>query len=176
MPTTITYAQFRRLNRILIIYQKSCLGLQTCAVAEDADQAAAGQLHVPVVALHRLVAPPTVFHGPWACGHAHQALEATGDPAQIDQRRSDRLGGHLRQLLTLPQQRRQRATQAEAAVTQHLDLFQRISVDPASVSVVRYTERRPFVLRMNDSSTPLSAYSKRRRRRRRSSSPAEPPR
>ena len=32
----------------------------------------------------------------------------------------------------------------------HLDLFQRISVDPASVSVVRYTERRPFVVRAND--------------------------
>lgn len=32
----------------------------------------------------------------------------------------------------------------------HLDLFQRIHVDPASLSVVRYTERRPFVLRTND--------------------------
>jgi broad specificity phosphatase PhoE len=32
----------------------------------------------------------------------------------------------------------------------HLDDFQRISVDPASVSVVRYTSRKPFVLRLND--------------------------
>ena len=32
----------------------------------------------------------------------------------------------------------------------HLDDFQRIMVDPASVSVVRYTSRRPFVLRVND--------------------------
>ena len=32
----------------------------------------------------------------------------------------------------------------------HLDLFQRIHVDPASTSVVRYTDRRPFVLRTND--------------------------
>jgi probable phosphomutase (TIGR03848 family) len=32
----------------------------------------------------------------------------------------------------------------------HLDLFQRIVVDPCSVSVVRYTELRPFVVRMND--------------------------
>ncbi|MGV1008806.1 MAG: MSMEG_4193 family putative phosphomutase [Dermatophilaceae bacterium] len=32
----------------------------------------------------------------------------------------------------------------------HLDLFQRIHVDPASMSVVRYTDRRPFVLRVND--------------------------
>jgi probable phosphomutase (TIGR03848 family) len=32
----------------------------------------------------------------------------------------------------------------------HLDQFQRIMVDPASVSVVRYTPRRPFVVRTND--------------------------
>jgi probable phosphomutase (TIGR03848 family) len=32
----------------------------------------------------------------------------------------------------------------------HLDEFQRIVVNPASVSVVNYTELRPFVVRMND--------------------------
>lgn len=32
----------------------------------------------------------------------------------------------------------------------HLDAFQRMHVDPASVSVVRYTPRRPFVLKVND--------------------------
>ena len=32
----------------------------------------------------------------------------------------------------------------------HLDQFQRIVVDPASISVVTYTETRPFVVRMND--------------------------
>lgn len=31
----------------------------------------------------------------------------------------------------------------------HLDLFQRIRVDPASVSVVRYTAERPYVLTQN---------------------------
>jgi probable phosphomutase (TIGR03848 family) len=36
------------------------------------------------------------------------------------------------------------------ALGQHLDSFQRIVVDPASVSVVRYTDTRPFVLRVND--------------------------
>ncbi|MET8853244.1 histidine phosphatase family protein [Amycolatopsis sp. NPDC004625] len=36
------------------------------------------------------------------------------------------------------------------ALGQHLDAFQRIVVDPASVSVVRYTETRPFVVRVND--------------------------
>ena len=39
----------------------------------------------------------------------------------------------------------------------HLDLFQRIAVDPASVSVVRYTSERPFVVRMNDSGARRSA-------------------
>ena len=32
----------------------------------------------------------------------------------------------------------------------HLDMFQRIQVDPCSLSMVRYTPLRPFVLRMND--------------------------
>src|SRR3954468_18727211 len=32
----------------------------------------------------------------------------------------------------------------------HLDAFQRIVVDPASLSVISYTDTRPFVVRMND--------------------------
>ncbi len=36
------------------------------------------------------------------------------------------------------------------AMGMHLDLFQRISVDPCSLTVIRYTERRPFVIRVND--------------------------
>lgn len=32
----------------------------------------------------------------------------------------------------------------------HLDQFQRLQVDPCSVSVVRYTPLRPFVVRVND--------------------------
>ncbi|HEY0001418.1 MAG TPA: histidine phosphatase family protein, partial [Actinoplanes sp.] len=39
----------------------------------------------------------------------------------------------------------------------HLDQFQRIVVDPASISVVTYTETRPFVLRVNDSGGDVSA-------------------
>jgi probable phosphomutase (TIGR03848 family) len=42
-----------------------------------------------------------------------------------------------------------KAVLADAAGA-HLDQFQRIQVDPASVSVVRYTARRPFLLRSND--------------------------
>ncbi|KLL11025.1 MULTISPECIES: histidine phosphatase family protein [Protofrankia] len=32
----------------------------------------------------------------------------------------------------------------------HLDLFQRILIDPCSLTIIRYTERRPFVIRVND--------------------------
>ena len=42
-----------------------------------------------------------------------------------------------------------KAVLAHAAGT-HLDDFQRFVVDPGSVSVVRYTSRKPFVLRLND--------------------------
>jgi probable phosphomutase (TIGR03848 family) len=38
----------------------------------------------------------------------------------------------------------------------HLDAFQRIMVDPASLSVVRYTPGRPFVLTMNSTAGDLS--------------------
>lgn len=38
----------------------------------------------------------------------------------------------------------------------HLDGFQRIVADPCSVSVVRYTETRPFVLKINDTGSDLS--------------------
>ena len=54
------------------------------------------------------------------------------------------------------------------ALGTHLDAFQRIVVDPASVSVVRYTPTRPFVLRSNDSGGDLAALvpeGKGRRRR-----------
>ncbi|MET0135242.1 MAG: histidine phosphatase family protein [Kibdelosporangium sp.] len=43
------------------------------------------------------------------------------------------------------------------ALGQHLDAFQRIVVDPSSVSVVRYTDTRPFVLRTNDTGGGLAS-------------------
>ncbi|GAB2673515.1 histidine phosphatase family protein [Thalassiella azotivora] len=59
------------------------------------------------------------------------------------------------------------------ALAMHLDAFQRIVVDPCSLSVVRYTALRPFVLRTNDSDGALAALVPRRRaRRRRTSSDA----
>jgi 2,3-bisphosphoglycerate-dependent phosphoglycerate mutase len=42
------------------------------------------------------------------------------------------------------------------ALGMHLDAFQRIVVDPASLSVVRYTEMRPFVVSLNSSSGSLA--------------------
>lgn len=39
---------------------------------------------------------------------------------------------------------------AADALGLHLDLFQRIQVDPCSLTVIRYTDLRPFVVRLND--------------------------
>lgn len=39
----------------------------------------------------------------------------------------------------------------------HLDLFQRIVVDPGSVTVIRYTPLRPFLVRLNDTGGDLAA-------------------
>lgn len=39
----------------------------------------------------------------------------------------------------------------------HLDSFQRIGVDPCSVSVISYTPTRPFVVRVNDTGGDLSS-------------------
>ncbi len=53
----------------------------------------------------------------------------------------------------------------------HLDLFQRIVADPASLTVVRYTDLRPFVVRLNDVGGAVDDLlpPKRKRARRRSS-------
>jgi probable phosphomutase (TIGR03848 family) len=48
----------------------------------------------------------------------------------------------------------------------HLDLFQRIAVDPAGVSVIAYAELRPFLFRLNDTGS-LQALAPRTRRGRR---------
>jgi probable phosphomutase (TIGR03848 family) len=49
----------------------------------------------------------------------------------------------------------------------HLDLFQRIVVEPGTVSVVRYTTGRPFVQHLNDRGSDLAALRPPKRRRRR---------
>jgi len=57
------------------------------------------------------------------------------------------------------------------ALGMHLDMFQRLLVDPCSVSVIRYTEVRPFVVRINDVGGAVAdlAPAKRSRRKRPSS-------
>ncbi|MDG4797406.1 histidine phosphatase family protein [Micromonospora sp. WMMD1082] len=52
----------------------------------------------------------------------------------------------------------------------HLDLFQRIVVDPASVTVIRYTPLRPFLVRLNDVGGDLAGVAPPPRRRRRRAS------
>ncbi len=52
------------------------------------------------------------------------------------------------------------------ALGMHLDQFQRIVVDPASISVVTYTPLRPFVVRSNDMGGDLSFLSPKKGRRR----------
>ena len=55
----------------------------------------------------------------------------------------------------------------------HLDLFQRIVIDPGSLTVIRYTPLRPFLLRLNDTGSLEGLVPKRRRgRSRRRSSDA----
>src|SRR3954451_7175757 len=54
----------------------------------------------------------------------------------------------------------------------HLDLFQRIQVDPCSVTVIRFTELRPFLLRLNDTGGGIADLMPPKRRRRKASSDA----
>jgi probable phosphomutase (TIGR03848 family) len=55
----------------------------------------------------------------------------------------------------------------------HLDLFQRIVVDPASLTVIRYTTARPFLMRLNDTAAPLATLVPPKRTRQRGARPAD---
>jgi probable phosphomutase (TIGR03848 family) len=44
------------------------------------------------------------------------------------------------------------------ALGMHLDSFQRIVVDPASISIVRYTAARPFVITANSTTVDLATF------------------
>jgi probable phosphomutase (TIGR03848 family) len=56
------------------------------------------------------------------------------------------------------------------ALGQHLDQFQRIMVDPASLSVVQYSDNRPFVERINDTGGSVAGLQPPKRRRSRKKS------
>jgi probable phosphomutase (TIGR03848 family) len=61
------------------------------------------------------------------------------------------------------------------ALAVHLDQFQRIQVDPCSLTVIRYTELRPFVVRLNDTGGNVDSLlpPKKKPRRSRRSAAAE---
>jgi probable phosphomutase (TIGR03848 family) len=58
------------------------------------------------------------------------------------------------------------------ALGMHFDQFQRLVVDPSSVSIVTYTPLRPFVVRVNDMGSDLGFLVPRKKRSRRSRSAA----
>jgi probable phosphomutase (TIGR03848 family) len=51
------------------------------------------------------------------------------------------------------------------AMGAHLDLFQRIIIDPGSVTAIRYTDTRPFLLKVNDTGGDVAAYRPPEKRR-----------
>ena len=60
----------------------------------------------------------------------------------------------------------------------HLDMFQRIMVDPASITVIRYTPGRPFVVKVNDNGGVLATLvppAKARRGRRAKATDSDAP-
>jgi probable phosphomutase (TIGR03848 family) len=61
---------------------------------------------------------------------------------------------------------------AADALGMHLDLFQRLQVDPCSVTVIKYTATRPFILRLNDTGGDVAALVPPKRRPRRTSARA----
>jgi 2,3-bisphosphoglycerate-dependent phosphoglycerate mutase len=44
------------------------------------------------------------------------------------------------------------------ALGMHLDSFQRIVVDPASISIIRYTAARPYLITANSTTVDLAAF------------------
>ena len=57
------------------------------------------------------------------------------------------------------------------ALGMHLDSFQRIVVDPASISIVRYTAVRPYVITANSTTVDLAAFLSPPRKKSRSRRP-----
>jgi probable phosphoglycerate mutase len=47
----------------------------------------------------------------------------------------------------------------------HLDMLQRIQIDPCSLSVIRYTPLRPFVLRLNDTGGSIDSLARQEAKR-----------
>lgn len=58
---------------------------------------------------------------------------------------------------------------AADALGMHLDLFQRLQVDPCSVTVINYTATRPFLTRLNDTGGDVGGLIPAKRRSKRTS-------
>ncbi|MDO9485115.1 MAG: MSMEG_4193 family putative phosphomutase [Actinomycetota bacterium] len=52
------------------------------------------------------------------------------------------------------------------ALGAHLDLFQRVQIDPCSISVIEYTPGRPFAIHINDTGSDLSRLIPKKKSRR----------
>jgi len=59
------------------------------------------------------------------------------------------------------------------ALGMHLDLFQRITVDPGSITAIRFTPLRPFLLKLNDTGGDLAELRPKPRRQRRNARRAD---
>lgn len=55
----------------------------------------------------------------------------------------------------------------------HLDQFQRLMADPASITAIRYTTTRPFVVRLNDSGADLASLVPPKKTRKRRTAAAD---
>ncbi|WP_375499068.1 MSMEG_4193 family putative phosphomutase [uncultured Jatrophihabitans sp.] len=49
----------------------------------------------------------------------------------------------------------------------HLDQYQRLVPDPCSVSIIRYTDTRPYVIKVNDTGSDLAGFAPPKKRQRR---------
>jgi broad specificity phosphatase PhoE len=60
------------------------------------------------------------------------------------------------------------------ALGMHLDSFQRIVVDPASISIIRYTAARPYLITANSTTVDLASFLAPPPKRARSRPPKSP--
>jgi probable phosphomutase (TIGR03848 family) len=107
---------------------------------------------------------PSAVHFPNGEGLAEMAARAVGAVREWDERLGDNAvwvacthGDVIKAVVA-------------DALGLHLDQYQRIVPDPGSVSVIRYTSTRPYVIRVNDTGGELTAFAPPKRRRRKTAS------
>ena len=105
-------------------------------------------------------AQPSAAVFPEGEGLAHVQARAVGAVREHDRRLADEHGGDAL-WIACTHGDVIKAVIADALGT-HLDSFQRITADPASMSVIRYTPLRPFVVHVNHTGAQLAAGLTRR--------------